>query len=490
MEGRVLGDRYRVISRLGEGGMGAVYLCEHAVLHRRFAVKVLRPDLAKDPELVDRFRNEAIAASRIGVENVVDVVDFGVDPDGALYYVMEALDGRSLGALIRDDGPLLVPRALELLEQICRALVAAHARGVVHRDVKPDNVFVVRREDGTELAKVIDFGISHVPPPAGAGRITRAGSIIGTPEYMAPEQAAGEAVDRRVDVYAAGVLAYEMLTGMLPIEAATPLATLVAHQTRAPDPPSRHRAGIPREVDALVLHALAKRPQDRFESMEALAAAVARVRLGLGRVTATYRTGRARGDTVALPAGAGEALERLRLRERRGLPVLIAAFAGAAAILVGGWLAAAGATAPPAARRSIAAAIPMPRAAAVPFLPAHAAGTPTPIPTATSTAPPTPTATSTATTPTATPTTAPTPTTTPTPTPTATPTATPTPIAGAAAPALVEERAALAPAATPEPLRPAKKASRRPAAPRPGVSPEDELKDPYSGGGALKDPFQ
>ena len=193
--------------------MGTVYLCEHAVLRRRFALKVLRADLASDPELVERFRNEAIAASRIGQENVVDVVDFGAEEDGAHYYVMEALEGRSLGSLLRDAAPLSVARALALLEQICRALGAAHARGVVHRDVKPENVFVVPREDGGEQAKVLDFGISHVPAAPGCERLTRAGAIIGTPEYMAPEQATGAVVDHRADVYAVGVLAFEMLTG-------------------------------------------------------------------------------------------------------------------------------------------------------------------------------------------------------------------------------------------------------------------------------------
>src|SRR6266545_2697979 len=169
--GRVLGGRYRVMSRLGEGGMGTVYLCEHAVLGRRYAVKVLRTDLAGDPELVERFRNEAISASRIGGDNVVDVLDFGAEDDGALYYVMEALAGRSLGALILEDGPLEVARALGLLDQICRALGAAHARGVVHRDVKPDKVFVERRADGAERAKVIDFGT-----PQGTPRPGRSGS--------------------------------------------------------------------------------------------------------------------------------------------------------------------------------------------------------------------------------------------------------------------------------------------------------------------------
>ena len=135
MVGRALGGRYRVLSRLGEGGMGTVYLCEHVVLGRRYAVKVLRPELCGDSELGERFRNEAIAASRIGGDNVVDVLDFGAEDDGALYYVMEALDGRSLGTILTDEGPLEVARVLALLDQICRALGAAHARGVIHRDV-------------------------------------------------------------------------------------------------------------------------------------------------------------------------------------------------------------------------------------------------------------------------------------------------------------------------------------------------------------------
>src|SRR5512134_2267019 len=174
MVGRVLGGRYRVLSRLGEGGMGSVYLCEHAVLGRRHAVKVLRPELAADAELVARFRIEAVAASRIGGENVVDVHDFGATEEGVPYYVMEALDGRSLAALVAEEGPLAVPRALALLEQICGALGAAHARGVVHRDVKPANVFVVAAADGTERAKVIDFGISKVAPEEPSERLTRA----------------------------------------------------------------------------------------------------------------------------------------------------------------------------------------------------------------------------------------------------------------------------------------------------------------------------
>jgi len=324
MAGRLLGGRYRILSRLGEGGMGAVYLCAHEVLGRRYAVKVLRPDLAVDAELAERFRNEAIAASRIGGENVVDVLDFGAGEDGALYYVMEALEGRSLGALIAEDGPLDLPRALVLLEQICRALGAAHARGVVHRDVKPDNVFVVRLDDGTERAKVIDFGISRVTlERSGGERLTRAGAIIGTPEYMAPEQAAGDLIDHRADVYALGVLAYEMLTGTLPIVANTPVATLVAHQTRTPDAPSRRRAGIPAEVDALVLAALEKRPDDRPPSMDAFGARILAIRGGLAAPPARARMGAGALALVAvLTAGA---LLVVVLRARFAAPPPLAA---------------------------------------------------------------------------------------------------------------------------------------------------------------------
>jgi serine/threonine-protein kinase len=283
MIGRVLADRYRILRRIGEGGMGAVYLCEHVVLHRSLAVKVLRRDLSTDPEIVERFRNEAIAASQIGQENVVDVFDIGKTDDGALYYVMEALEGHSVGAILRHDGPIAVPRALAVLEQVGRALGAAHARGVVHRDLKPDNVFLVRREDGTEQAKLLDFGISKLEQ-AGE-RLTQAGAIIGTPEYMAPEQAVGAAVDHRTDVYALGVMAYELLTGALPFAGDSAIATLVAHQTKPPEPPSRRRTGIPPDVDALVLRALAKRPEDRFDSMAALVAEVIRIRTRLAAET-------------------------------------------------------------------------------------------------------------------------------------------------------------------------------------------------------------
>lgn len=441
--GRVLGDRYRVLSRLGEGGMGTVYLCEHAVLHRRFAVKVLRPDLASDGELVERFRNEAIAASRIGQENVVDVLDFGADEDGALYYVMEALDGRSLAAVIREEGTLPVVRALDLLEQISRALGAAHARGVVHRDVKPDNVFLVRREDGTERAKVIDFGISHVRAEGGE-RITRAGSIIGTPEYMAPEQASGDAVDHRADVYAAGVLAFEMLTGTLPIEAATPIATLVAQRTKTPEPPSRRNQRIPADVDALVLRALAKRPEDRFPTMEVLAAEAGRIRhrilRGEPQGSAAARPSRPRGETVALPGAQEPRRSRVALAA-----IAIGAFAAAAAVAAG-FLWGRSRTDGSAAARSSPAQIPRPvdvTPAAAPAERAEARAAPEP----------------------------------------------PAPVAP---PELVEERTGVRPPreVTAAPGRRSEPRAKPKPAAREGEPSAGDLKDPYSGSGGLKDPYQ
>src|SRR5512143_942715 len=176
--GRVLGDRYRVLALIGEGGMGTVYRVEHVVLGKRMAVKVLRAEYSGDEDLVRRFQREAAAASRIGQENIVDVTDFGRTREGNLYFVMEELDGRSLAAVLHRDGPLPFDRAARILGQVCRALAAAHAPGIVHRDLKPDNVLVMRGEDGQDFVKVVDFGISKSPGDGG-DRITRAGTIIG-----------------------------------------------------------------------------------------------------------------------------------------------------------------------------------------------------------------------------------------------------------------------------------------------------------------------
>ncbi|HET8734419.1 MAG TPA: serine/threonine-protein kinase [Anaeromyxobacteraceae bacterium] len=306
--GQVLGDRYRVIARLGQGGMGSIYLAEHVTLGKKMAVKVLRPEYSRDAELLDRFQHEARAASQIGQENIVEVFDFGHTPEGQAYFVMEALEGESLARVLHRDGPMALGRAVPIFLQICRALGAAHQRGIVHRDLKPENVFLLRRADGTDFVKVLDFGIAKGPGAPDAKRLTRAGSIIGTPEYMSPEQASANAIDQRSDVYAFGVLAYETLTGRLPFDGDTPLATLMKHQSDAPLPPRRIRPELPPEVEQIVLRALVKRPEGRQQSMEELAGELSRLAAGepdllrgpvFGTAVAPLLTGRTTGRIAA-----------------------------------------------------------------------------------------------------------------------------------------------------------------------------------------------
>ena len=272
--GQTLGDRYRLVAVLGAGSMGDVYLAEHVLLGRKLAVKVLKQNLGQHEELIQRFQQEAVAASSIGHENIVSVTDFGRTADGALYFVMELIEGQSLRELLTQGGNLPLPRALGILLQLCRALAAAHGRGIVHRDLKLDNVMVVQREDGSDLVKVLDFGISKVSGRNSPDerRITQAGVLLGTPDYMAPEQIRGEPADQRADVYSFGVLAYEVVTGWVPFEAPNITGVMMKHLTEAPVPPTVRRPdlGLPPAFDALVLKALEKDPANRFQDMGAL----------------------------------------------------------------------------------------------------------------------------------------------------------------------------------------------------------------------------
>src|SRR3954451_14635029 len=185
--GLVLSDRYRIVRKLGEGGMGAVYQAEHALIEKRIALKVLFPELTRRTDLVARFLQEAKAASRIGHENVIDISDFGQSPEGLVYIAMEYLDGQDLGQLLRESGPQPWPRARAILMQIAKALRAAHEHGIIHRDMKPENVFLIQREGRPDFVKVLDFGIAKsVNNDEGGPRLTQAGMIFGTPEYMSP----------------------------------------------------------------------------------------------------------------------------------------------------------------------------------------------------------------------------------------------------------------------------------------------------------------
>ncbi len=270
--GRIVADRYRVERLLGEGGMGAVYLVEHVHMRKRYALKVLHPEVGENPEIVTRFEREALAAAHIDHPNVVAASDFGRTGEGGFYLVLEYVEGRSLAAVL-ESGPLPADRVLAIATQIGLALTRAHALGVVHRDLKPENVMLVEREGEGELVKVLDFGIAKVPvahlTPGGSNQaLTQMGSVFGTPEYMAPEQAVGDAVDARADLYALGVMLYEMLTGVRPLTADDPMAMLAQHVI-APVPPMRERAPgstVAPEVEAVVRKLLEKVAADRYGS--------------------------------------------------------------------------------------------------------------------------------------------------------------------------------------------------------------------------------
>ena len=273
--GRTLDGRYRVEKVLGEGGMGVVYLVTHVALGKRMALKVLHGEGARDETTVARFVQEAQASSAIGHPNIVDVIDFGRLADGAAYFVMELLEGESLTDRIK-RGAIPLEQTIAIAEQIASALAAAHARGIVHRDLKPDNVQLVRR-GAEEAVKVLDFGIAKVG--GASSKLTKTGMIFGTPHYMSPEQAAGQSVDARTDVYALGVILFEMATGTVPFDGDTFMGILSKHMFEPPPRPTNVLAST-HPLEPVILRALAKKPEDRYASMDALLADLRIVREG------------------------------------------------------------------------------------------------------------------------------------------------------------------------------------------------------------------
>ena len=276
---RIISHRYELVDRVGQGGMGAVYRVRHTSLDRMFAMKVLRRELARDEELSGRFILEAKATASVRHPHVVEITDFGSMPTGVPYFVMELLVGQSLADVIKAGGPIPHGRAVRIIKQVAGALGAAHAAGIVHRDLKPDNVLLTGGAGGAAGAaataddvRVVDFGAAKI---VGSSRVTRQGIVFGTPAYMSPEQASGQPVDHRADVYALGVIMYEMFTGRVPFEADTYMGVLTQHMFVQPVPPSRVSPSA-RELgalEAITLACLAKKPEDRFASMDDLVAA-------------------------------------------------------------------------------------------------------------------------------------------------------------------------------------------------------------------------
>jgi serine/threonine-protein kinase len=273
--GQVLAGRYELGRVLGSGGMATVYLAGDLMLERRVAVKVLDASCARDPLTVARFRAEACTAASLSHPNIVAVFDSGSDA-GMHYLVMEYVPGQTLAQLLRRQGPLPPRWAAELTSQACAALAAAHAKGVVHRDVKPGNLLL----GGDGRVKVADFGIATAAP---APAVLDNGKVLGTAAYVSPEQAQGEPVDARSDVYALGCVLYELLTGAPPFGSAAgslPVAIAVRQVSELPEPPSRRNPRIPAPMDAVVLTAMAKQPDQRYQSTQAMHGELARVIAG------------------------------------------------------------------------------------------------------------------------------------------------------------------------------------------------------------------
>src|ERR1700716_368125 len=259
--GTIIDGRYKVVSRLGSGGMAAVFLREDQHRGRKVALKLLHRRFAEDPGFVERFRREAQAAAGLQHPNVVGIYDRGRFGD-TYYIAMEYLPGRSLKQLIRQEAPLDPVRAIDITIQILKAARFAHRRGVIHRDLKPHNVIV----DDADQAKVTDFGIAR----AGASDMTETGSIMGTAQYLSPEQAQGHAVSPGSDLYAVGVVLYELLTGRVPFDAEAAVTIAIKHVSEAPDPLTAINPSVPPELEQVVLWALNKNPADRPQDADAL----------------------------------------------------------------------------------------------------------------------------------------------------------------------------------------------------------------------------
>jgi serine/threonine protein kinase len=335
--GHVLGS-YRIISLLREGGMGRVYVAEHTLLGRQVALKVLRPQYSANRYAVTRFFAEARAVNRISHENIVEITDFCENGDGHNYLIMELLKGQDVSDLLLKLGVVPVNRAVDIAIQVASALTVVHEGRIVHRDLKPDNIYLIDRPSRTGFVKLLDFGIAKLVDPDGEGiqlGTTAEGAIIGTPEYMSPEQATGDGVDHRSDVYSLGVILYEMVTGVVPFRAANFGELVVQLLTVEPPAPSSHELPheLPSALEQLILHMLAKHANDRPQSMRDVEDRLRAIQADLMPLIADPVSARLRRATDRTPT---IATKELPPKRKRTALFLTGAFA-CAALASAGW---------------------------------------------------------------------------------------------------------------------------------------------------------
>ena len=282
--GYVVAGRYRILECIGRGGMGVVYKVEHTEIGKLLALKLLAGELCREREIVRRFKREALLASKLSHPNSVQVFDFGIS-EGLTYIVMELVNGQDLGRVVKVCGPLPFERVCRIILQVCSSLAEAHGMGIVHRDLKPENILISRTKEGSDLAKVLDFGLAKLREAPELNEVTGHGTIVGTPYYMAPEQIMGRPIDGRADIYALGAVMYKALTGETLFLGNTPMAVFTQHLNEAPIPMRERnpRIDIPDAVVDIVSRALAKHPEDRFQTIEELQSAIVEVLGGLGQ---------------------------------------------------------------------------------------------------------------------------------------------------------------------------------------------------------------
>ncbi|NUN15012.1 MAG: serine/threonine protein kinase [Myxococcales bacterium] len=295
--GATIAGKYRLLHRIGVGAMGSIYRAEQITLGKTVAIKLLHAHMLADPTLSKRFHREARAAARLSHPNTITIYDFGTTDEGSLYIAMEYIDGRDLAQLLHKEFPIGIPRIIHILKQVCSALDEAHEQNVIHRDLKPENIMVMDTRHAQDMVKVLDFGIAKIQDRDDGNRgdsfQTMAGIVCGTPEFMSPEQARGETLDARTDIYSMGVLLYQLLTNHVPFSGESPLAVVTKHLTEPAPSPRMTNPDIPNALDSLVLQLLDKKRENRPQTALALKKALERIEMTLGDIP----------DTVQAPRG-------------------------------------------------------------------------------------------------------------------------------------------------------------------------------------------